>query len=419
LRSYGKYLDHIDNALKSETPLAFGLHPNAEIGFRTDTARALFDTIQNLQPDGGGGGEGAQTMQHVAAGLMQDLLEECVGVLWALLCWMDGWMCGDMCCCHLLCAGFIALRRHHRLILCRYREKRFDMDNIRGLIDDPGPFQIVYLQECEAMNALVGEMARSLGELELGVAGELTMSPRMEELMASLYLDKVPTSWKKLAYASQRPLGGWLQDLQARFDMLSEWSDSPMEMPRVVWLGGFFNPQSFLTAIMQAAAQRDGHELDKLVITTDVTKRRADEVEHPSRDGAFVVGLYLEGARWDLGGGVINTSLPKEMFSPMPVSGPCLFASVVVLQFGVSRLPFCLSAADMFVVSSLLWGVVQVVNCRASLPQKTRGGQMVAQIPVYKTQQRGPTYVFTAQLRSKASPRQWIMAGVVLVMEVL
>lgn len=44
---------------------------------------------------------------------------------------------------------------------------------------------------------------------------------------------------------------------------------------------------------------------------------------------------------------------------------------------------------------------------------------MVAKVPVYKTQQRGPTYVFTAQLRTKAAPQQWILAGVVLVMEVL
>ena len=74
--SYGKYLEHINTALTSDTPLAFGLHPNAEIGFRTDMARTLFKTIQSLQPDSGGAGDGAQTMQHVAAGLMQDLLEE-------------------------------------------------------------------------------------------------------------------------------------------------------------------------------------------------------------------------------------------------------------------------------------------------------------------------------------------------------
>ena len=278
--SYGRYLDHINTALTSDTPLAFGLHPNAEIGFRTDMARTLFSTIQSLQPESGASGDGAQAMQHVAAGLMQDLLEE-------------------------------------------YRDKSFDMGSIRGMIDDPGPFQTVYLQECEAMNVLVREMARSLGELELGMKGELTMSARMEDLMAALYNDKVPETWAKLAYASLRSLAGWLVDLQARFEMLSEWADSPMDPPKVVWLGGFFNPQSFLTAIMQTAAQRDSLELDKLVIVTDVSKRGADEIENASRDGAYVVGLYLEGARWDLSGGVISQSQPKEMFCPMPVRWCC------------------------------------------------------------------------------------------------
>lgn len=109
--------------------------------------------------------------------------------------------------------------------------------------------------------------------------------------------------------------------LQARFEMLSDWSDSPMDPAKTVWLGGFFNPQSFLTAIMQAAAQRDSLELDKLVIVTDVSKRRADEIENASRDGAYVVGLFVEGARWDVSGGVLARSMPKEMFCPMPVSG--------------------------------------------------------------------------------------------------
>lgn len=32
---YEKYLEHIETSLQIETPLAYGLHPNAEIGFRT------------------------------------------------------------------------------------------------------------------------------------------------------------------------------------------------------------------------------------------------------------------------------------------------------------------------------------------------------------------------------------------------
>jgi dynein heavy chain len=34
--NYDKYVEHIEVSLASETPLYYGLHPNAEIGFRTN-----------------------------------------------------------------------------------------------------------------------------------------------------------------------------------------------------------------------------------------------------------------------------------------------------------------------------------------------------------------------------------------------
>lgn len=42
----------------------------------------------------------------------------------------------------------------------------------------------------DVMNTLLAEVVRSLKELQLGFAGELTMSDAMEGLMDALYLDK-------------------------------------------------------------------------------------------------------------------------------------------------------------------------------------------------------------------------------------
>ncbi|CAN0132874.1 unnamed protein product, partial [Laminaria digitata] len=41
-------LDHIDATLHGNSPVAFGLHPNAEIGFRTETSEHLLAAILNL-----------------------------------------------------------------------------------------------------------------------------------------------------------------------------------------------------------------------------------------------------------------------------------------------------------------------------------------------------------------------------------
>lgn len=42
----------------------------------------------------------------------------------------------------------------------------------------------------------------------------------------------------------------------------------------------------------------------------------------------------------------------------------------------------------------------------------------VYQCPVYKTESRGATYVFTAQLKTKLPPAKWILAGVALILDV-
>lgn len=40
------------------------------------------------------------------------------------------------------------------------------------------------------------------------------------------------------------------------------------------------------------------------------------------------------------------------------------------------------------------------------------------QCPAYKTEDRGNTYVFTAQLKTRHPPRKWILAGVGIIMDV-
>lgn len=85
--------------------------------------------------------------------------------------------------------------------------------------------------------------------------GELTMTSEMEDLQNAIFLDAVPDSWTRRAYPSMSGLALWFNDLLARIKELEAWS-ADFILPPAVWLAGFFNPQSFLTAIMQAMARR-------------------------------------------------------------------------------------------------------------------------------------------------------------------
>eukprot|EP00658_Telonema_sp_P-2_P050413 TRINITY_DN38452_c0_g1_i1.p1 TRINITY_DN38452_c0_g1~~TRINITY_DN38452_c0_g1_i1.p1 ORF type:complete len:241 (+),score=72.03 TRINITY_DN38452_c0_g1_i1:76-798(+) len=235
---------------------------------------------------------------------------------------------------------------------------------------------LVGSEMCIRDSSLLKEIKKSLDLLRLGLIGELQMSVAMEALMDALVLDRVPTTWAGLAFASMRPLAGWLENVLARNKQLLDWVVD-LSLPRAVWISGFFNPQSFLTAIMQSQARKYEWPLDKVVIATEVTKKAVEELDQPSRDGCFITGLSMEGARWDSGLMIVTNSLPKETVFKMPV--------MVAKAIPVDKADF----KDCYMC------------------------------PVYKIQQRGPTFVWKANLKTRVAPSVWILGGVCLLMDVV
>lgn len=263
-------------------------------------------------------------------------------------------------------------------IMDRIQDVKFDMDDIDAQVDEKGPYTNVFMQECEWMNTLIFEMVRSLNELTLGFTGRLTMSDAMDALANSMYLNRVSPTWGNLAWPSQRTLQSWLLNMKLRIDQLSDWCGNPLEIPRVTWLSGLINPQSFLTAIKQVTAQAQTLELDTLIVETEVSNQHFSAFDRPaSKTGAFVHGFSLQGASWDLPGIQLVPSIPKEMYVAMPV-----------------------------------------ILCK-SLPSDKGATSGVFHCPVYKTEVRGNTYVFKAQLKTKAPPARWVLAGVAVILDIV
>jgi len=110
------------------------------------------------------------------------------------------------------------------------------------------------------------------------------LSPYLHALCAF----RVPTRWEGLAYPSMRSLSSWLIDLQSRVNQLNDWVANPLDTPMVTWISGLFNPQSFLTAVMQTTAQSQSLELDKLTLLTEVTKKMASEEFSAAAKGSLI-----------------------------------------------------------------------------------------------------------------------------------
>lgn len=66
------------------------------------------------------------------------------------------------------------------------------------------------------MNILMVEITQSLEEINQGFLGLLTISERMEAIIDSIFYNRVPESWSKLAYPSKRGLTSWLVNLDQR-----------------------------------------------------------------------------------------------------------------------------------------------------------------------------------------------------------
>ena len=194
--------------------------------------------------------------------------------------------------------------------------------------------------------------------------------------MDALTGNKVPPTWGDLAYPSLAPLGMWLVNLLDRQRQLQDWTGD-LATPKVTWISGLFNPQAFLTAVMQVTARKNEWPLDKLGTVVDVTKKGPEEIEGATRDGAYIHGLFVEGARWDTSTGSLEEAYMKELYPKLPV--------------------------------------MQVKA--APIDKVDYKGLYVC--PCYKTQDRGPTYVFSPAIKSKEPSTKWVMAGVALLMSVV
>jgi len=142
------------------------------------------------------------------------------------------------------------------------------------------------------MNVLIKVIVSSLAEIELAFKGELTMTEKMEDLMNSIFFNKVPAPWAKYGFVSTRTLASWLDNLKQRLDQLNLWKDDPVTTPKCTFLNRLFNPESFLTAIMQIYSREKEQELNKLTIQTDVLKKLYWEADLPlCKEGAYVFGF--------------------------------------------------------------------------------------------------------------------------------
>lgn len=281
---YDAYIKYAETAMPPESPLLFGLHPNAEIGYLTNSTEKLFFDI--LAMGGGGDGAGGSNNSSAVRAVMTSIQER--------------------------------LPEEFQMVTLALKAK--------PLLEGPdGPYIVVALQECGRMNALLSEIRTSISDLDKGLKGQLNMSQAMEDLASAFVLNQWPgrnpfskCMWEKLAWSSQKNLMSQFEDMLLRVEQLSKWTEK-LVTPKSIWLTGLFNPSSYLTAMSQVTARKTGTALDKMALETHTTTfASVNDVTDYAEDGTYVHGLFIEGACFDEEGFLCESKL-KELMPLAPV----------------------------------------------------------------------------------------------------
>ena len=269
------YVEYINSLPMNEGPEIFGLHENANISCAIAETNLLLDSALSLQPrsSNSSGKSWDETLAEAAADISSKL------------------------------------------------PSVFDIE--KAELDFPVMYSesmnTVLTQELIRFNRLIEIISTSLIEVQRALKGLVVMSGELEAMGDSMVNGQVPEMWSNVAYPSLKPLGSWVSDFLARLTFLQDWIDRGTA-PNIYWISGFFFTQAFITGTLQNFARKHVLPIDQVGYDMKVlTKAESQSIQDKAPDGAYITGLFMEGARWDNEKMVIAESKPRELHISMPI----------------------------------------------------------------------------------------------------
>lgn len=175
----------------------------------------------------------------------------------------------------------------------------------------------VLQQELLRYNRLLSIVRTSLQNIGKAIKGEVVMSVELETVCNNLFDNKTPAMWMGRSYPSLKPLASYVVDFVERLKFMQDWIDQGA--PPSFWVSGFFFTQSFLTGIKQNYARKFIIAIDEVDLDFEpFSAKNGYDAKIPPENGAYIHGLFLEGARWDNDMSMLGESHPKVLFTKMP-----------------------------------------------------------------------------------------------------
>ncbi|EFA77050.1 cytoplasmic dynein heavy chain [Heterostelium album PN500] len=138
---------------------------------------------------------------------------------------------------------------------------------------------------------LIKKITADLGSITELLEGNIKQTNYLRSLTTSISKGVVPREWKWYSSPESVSLSIWMSDFFKRMQQLNEISECTDFKSVQVWLGGLLNPEAYITATRQSAAQLNGWSLENL-------RLHINTLGGVSESGFSVKGLSLEGASW-------------------------------------------------------------------------------------------------------------------------
>ncbi|KAL4470156.1 hypothetical protein ABPG72_009081 [Tetrahymena utriculariae] len=270
--------NYIENLPNFDDPEVFGMHENANITFNSQESVKMIETVISIQPRVSTSGGTGKSQDEIVMDLAKDLESR----LPALLDKNTG---------------------NAELF------KKIDAGSLPSLTT-------VLLQEIEKFNRLLGVCKDSLINLQKAIKGFVVMSQELDDMYLSFLNNFLPPIWKKVSYSSLKPLSSWFIDLIERVNMMKKWLE--VGNPVSYWLSGFYFPQGFLTGVLQTHSRKYKIPIDSLSFKYKIMNIDYDKILAGPKDGVYIYGLYLDGARWDTPMDSLVDQQIGQLYSTMP-----------------------------------------------------------------------------------------------------
>jgi hypothetical protein len=180
---------------------------------------------------------------------------------------------------------------------------------------------LLLLEECLCMNSLLLRIEQDAADLGAHLLSGWDMLPsHLVTIANSLCVEMVPAAWITNNFQPDvQPIMAWMSNLKRRHRQMADWiRDGLLPTERglksgdssgalnSVWLGGLFNPEALLMAILHRKASTSGCLIAELELRCAVASHSVDA--EADKDVLVLTDLVLQGVEWNHQKGCLTSS---------------------------------------------------------------------------------------------------------------